>query len=47
MLLYVAVATHTLSAALVIEHEDGHAFKVQRPMYFASEVLSYSKTRYP
>ena len=33
--------------ALVVEQEEeGHAFKVQRPMYFISEVLSDSKTRY-
>ena len=27
--------------------EEGHALKVQRPMYFISEVLFDSKTRYP
>ena len=37
-----------VSAALVVEREEeGHALKVQRPMYFISEVLSNSKTRYP
>ena len=36
-----------VSAALVVEREEeGHALKVQRPMYFISEVLSNSKTRY-
>ena len=36
-----------VSAALVVEQEEeGHALKVQRPMYFISEVLSDSKTRY-
>ena len=36
-----------VSAALVVEREEeGHALKVQRPMYFISEVLSDSKTRY-
>ena len=35
------------SAALVVEQEEeGHAFKVQCPIYFISEVLSNSKTRY-
>ena len=37
-----------VSAALVVEREEeGHALKVQRPMYFVSEVLSDFKTRYP
>ena len=27
--------------------EEGHALKVQRTVYFISEVLSKSKTRYP
>ena len=36
-----------VSSALVVEREEeGHAFKVQRPVYFISEVLSDSKTRY-
>ena len=36
-----------VSVALVVEwEEEGHAFKVQRPVYFISEVLSDSKTRY-
>ena len=35
------------SAALVVEREEeGHALKIQCPMYFISEVLSDSKTRY-
>ena len=37
-----------VSAALVVEgEEEGHALKVQRPMYFITDVLSDSKTRYP
>ena len=37
-----------VSAALVVEwEEEGHALKVQRPVYFISKVLSDSKTRYP
>ena len=36
------------SATRVVEwEEEGHALKVQCPMYFISEVLSDSKTCYP
>ena len=36
-----------VSIALVVEcNEEGHTLKVQRPMYFISEVLSDSKTDY-
>ena len=39
--------TQEVSAALVVEREEeGHTLKVQRPMYFISEVLSDSRTRY-
>ena len=48
LLLYVAATTQVASAALVVEREEeGHALKVQRPVYFISKVLSDSKTRYP
>ena len=47
LLLYIAATTQVVSAALVVEREEeGHALKVQRPVYFISEVLSNSKTRY-
>ena len=47
LLLYIAATTQVVSASLVVEREEGgHALKVQRPMYFVSEVLSDSKTRY-
>ena len=47
LLLNIVAATQVVSAALVVEREEeGHAFKVQRPVYFISEVLSDSKTRY-
>ena len=37
-----------VSATLVVEREEeGHALKVQHPVYFISEVLSNSKTCYP
>jgi hypothetical protein len=36
-----------VSIAIVVERqEDGHAYPVQRPVYFISEVLSESKARY-
>ena len=48
LLLYITATTQVVSAALVVEREEeGHALKVQCPMYFISEVLSDSKTRYP
>jgi hypothetical protein len=48
LLLYIAVTTHVVSTAIMVERqEEGHAFKVQRPIYFISEVLSESKVRYP
>ena len=47
LLLYISATTHVVSTAIVVERfEPGHAYKVQRPVYFISEVLSDSKTRY-
>ena len=47
LLLYIAATTQVVSAALVVEgEEEGHAHKVQHPVYFISEVLSDSKTCY-
>jgi hypothetical protein len=47
-LLYLAATNHVVSAALVVEREEpGHALKVQRPVYFVSEVLTDAKSRYP
>jgi hypothetical protein len=42
MLLYIAATSMVVSAAIVIERE-GHVYKVQRPVYYISEVLSDSK----
>src|SRR5579883_2780278 len=48
LLLYVAATTHVVSTVIVVEREEeGKVFKVQRPVYFISEVLSESKVRYP
>jgi hypothetical protein len=47
LLLYLAATTHVVSTAIIIERQDdGHAYPVQRPVYFISEVLSESKARY-
>jgi hypothetical protein len=40
LLLYIAATTHVIS---VERSEEGHAFGVQRPVYFISKVLSESK----
>jgi hypothetical protein len=47
MVLYITAMTQVVSAALVVEREEpGWSQKVQHPVYFVSEVLSDSKTRY-
>src|SRR6266540_3275540 len=48
LLLYIAATFHVVNTAIVVERqEEGHIHKVQRPVYFISEVLSESKIRYP
>ena len=44
LLLYVTATTQVVIAAMVVDRlEEGHALPVQRPVYFISEVLSYTK----
>jgi hypothetical protein len=40
LLLYISCTTHVVSTALVVERaEEGHAYPVQHPVYFISEVM--------
>jgi len=44
LMLYIAATTQVVRAALVVEREEeGHALKVQCPVYFINEVLYDSK----
>jgi hypothetical protein len=48
LLVYIAATNRVVSMTIIIECEEaGHAYKVQRPIYFISEILNKSKTRYP
>ena len=44
MMLYITATKNVVSTAIVVEREEpGHAYKVQRPVYYISEVLTESK----
>jgi hypothetical protein len=46
-MLYIAMTCIVVSATIVVEREEeGRVYKVQRPVYYISEVLSDSKIRY-
>ena len=48
LLIYITATSRIVSTAIIIECEEaGHAYKVQRPIYFISEVLNEPKTRCP
>ena len=48
LLLYIAAMTHVVSTAIIVERpQEGHAYPVQRPIYYISKVLSDSKVRCP
>jgi len=48
LLLYIEATDRVISTVLIVERDEpGHVYKVQRPVYFISEVLNESKTRYP
>ena len=48
LLLYIAATTNVVSTIQDVERDEpGHVYKVQRPIYFISEVLGESKARYP
>ena len=48
LLIYIAATSRVISTTIMVEREEvGHAYKVQRPVYFISEVLNKPKTRYP
>ena len=48
LLLYIVATGQVISTVLTVEREEeGKAYKVQRPVYYVSEVLTPSKQRYP
>jgi hypothetical protein len=47
MMLYISATSTVVSIAIVVEREEeGHVYKVQRPVCYISEVLIDSKIRY-
>ncbi|XP_066310973.1 uncharacterized protein [Miscanthus floridulus] len=48
LLIYITATSHVVSPTIIIERKEaGHAYKVQRSVYFISEVLNEPKTCYP
>jgi hypothetical protein len=47
LLLYISATTNVVNTVLVAEREEeGHAYPIQRSVYYLSEVLADAKTRY-
>ena len=47
LLLYIEATTIVVSTVTAVEQEEvGHVYKVQRPVYYVSEVLAESKAHY-
>ena len=41
LLIYITASSRVVSTAIVVKREEaGHAYKVQRPVYFISEVFN-------
>jgi len=48
LLVYIMATNRVVSTAIIVEQEEArHAYKVPCPVYFISNVLNKSKTRYP
>jgi hypothetical protein len=48
MMLYISATSTVVSTTIVVEREkEGHVYKVQRPIYYISKVLTDSKIWYP
>jgi hypothetical protein len=48
MLLYIAATLRVISVVIMVERtEEGKELPVQRPVYYLSEVLTFSKQNYP
>ena len=48
LLIHITATSRVVSTAIVVEREEArHAYKVQHPVYFISEVLNEPKTHYP
>jgi hypothetical protein len=43
MMLYIAETSTVVSAAIMVERKEGHVYKVQRLVYYISDVLTYSE----